>query len=439
MNRSTPPPLNPIVLSGTLLPKTYRLDNGIEVYELSGGSTAMVKIDLLLQAGARYQPIPLCALAANRLLTDGTATRSSAQISEKIDYHGAYLQGSADKDHAALTLLTPLRHLEALLPLFAEVIAEPVFPADELEIFRERQRQRFLIDQQKVKVLAHAGFSEAMFGPGHPYGYRLLLSDFSQLTRKHLVQFHQQHYMKGGWRLVVSGQTDSSVSALLNRTLGSISFGHLQWNEKEFSAGSISGSTGFVPRDEAVQSALRLGLIVPGRSHPDYIGLTVLNTLLGGYFGSRLMQNLREEKGYTYGIQSAIVSLVKCSYLVILSEVGSEVTRPALDEILREISRLSDQEVEEEELRRVKSQMEAEMIRSLDGPFAKADFLASLLDHNLPLSSVETAITEIRSVTPQRLRQLAETYLSPSAFTRIVAGPSSANPGFPLLFEPLSQ
>ncbi len=439
MNRSTPPSLNPVVLTGTLSPETYRLDNGIEVYELSGGSTAMVKIDLLLPAGARFQPIPLCALAANRLLTEGTAGYTSAEISEKIDYHGAYLQGSADKDHAALTLLSPLRHFEALLPLFAEVISEPAFPLHELEIFREKQRQRYLIDQQKVRVLAHSGFSEAMFGPSHPYGYRLQLSDFSQLTRDHLVDFHQQHYMKGGWRLVVSGQVDSSVRALLNRALGSVLFKDSGCSEKELPLLPMPVSSGFVPRDEAVQSALRLGRIVPGRSHPDYVGLTVLNTLLGGYFGSRLMQNLREEKGYTYGIQSAIVSLVKSSYLVILSEVGSEVTRPALEEITHEMVRLIDQETDEEELGRVKNQMEADMIRSLDGPFAKADLLASLLDHNLPLSSIESAMAEIRSITQQRVRQLAQTYLSPSSFTRIVAGPSSANPGFPLLFEPLSH
>lgn len=433
MNRYAPPTLNPVLLTGSLNPDSYRLDNGIEVYELSGGSADVIKIDILLAAGSRYQPTPLCASAANRLLTEGTESFSSSQISERVDYHGAFLQGNSDKDHASLTLLVPRRHLEALLPLFAEVMVSPRFPSDELDIFRDKRKQRFLIEQTKVKVLAQAVFNQAIFGSHHPYGHRLQLSDFDHLSREQLTAFHKQHYLKGGWKIVVSGTTHPSDRRLLNHYLGQIRFDAAPFQEKRLPDLPESASSRFALRDDAVQSALRLGITMPVRNHPDYVGLTVLNTLLGGYFGSRLMQNLREEKGFTYGIHSVLIPLVKASFLVIVSEVGSDVTLPALQEIYHEVTRLSEEEAGEEELNLVKSQMVGEMIRLLDGPFAKADYLASLLDHNLLPSSIESEVAEIMAITPTRIMELANRYLPLSGLTRVVSGPSVANPGFPVV------
>jgi predicted Zn-dependent peptidase len=179
----------------------------------------------------------------------------------------------------------------------------------------------------------------------------------------------------------------------------------------------------FMHKEGAMQSAIRMGSLAFGRSHPDFAGMKVLNAILGGYFGSRLMNNLREDKGYTYGIGSALVPLLKGGFFVISGEVGAGVTKQALIEIKSELNRLCDEQVPESELSLVRNYLMGEMLRSVDGPFAQAGLYRELIEDNLDISHFEELIDTIQHINAQRLQDLAEKYLNPEGLYTLVVGP----------------
>lgn len=174
-----------------------------------------------------------------------------------------------------------------------------------------------------------------------------------------------------------------------------------------------------------MQSAIRLGGIMFNRSHPDFAGMKVLNTILGGYFGSRLMNNLREDKGYTYGIGSSVVTLQKGGYFVISGEVGAAVTKDALSEIKNELVRLCNEPVGESELSLVRSYLTGEMLRAVDGPFAQADLYRELIENDLGISHFETLIDTVQTINASQLQDLAIGYLNPEDLYTLVVGPES--------------
>ena len=179
-----------------------------------------------------------------------------------------------------------------------------------------------------------------------------------------------------------------------------------------------------IERPEALQSSLRIGRLLFPRNHPDFTGMQVVATVLGGYFGSRLMRNLREQHGYTYGVMASAVNFDRAGYLAIATQVGAEVTRPALDEIFREIDRLRREPVGEEELTLTKRILTGEMMRILDGPFGIADVaIENILSHEGE-GAVNRQLQEIRTITPERIQSLARQYLDPERLVTAVVGPT---------------
>jgi predicted Zn-dependent peptidase len=161
---------------------------------------------------------------------------------------------------------------------------------------------------------------------------------------------------------------------------------------------------------------------MPTQTHPDFLKLNILNTILGGYFGSRLMKNIREEKGYTYGIGSVLISLKKEGFLVIVSEVGSAYTKKTLHEIFKEIRRLREEKVSPEELTLVKNYMMGDFLRSFDGPFAISESYRSMLDFHLSMDYFSRVIKTIKSITADEIMDLANLYLIEENFVRTIAG-----------------
>ena len=421
MNRYISPVISSVDIPAKLNPGFYTLDNGVSVYEMAGGNTEIIKIDINIPAGSYYQNKPFCAASVNRMLTEGTTGFSSVEISEKTDYYGAFLQGGSDKDNAVMTLLVPRRHIEALMPLLAAVILSPVFPEHELGVFLQKQKQHFRIEQTKVRVLANAAYENTMFGSSHPYGIKPEEKDFGNINRELLTAFHRKHYFRDKWKIMVSGMIKPSDRSLINSYFGQIQFNNV--DIKAITLPDISAAKVFVHREDAVQSAIRMGIRVPNRTHPDYPLLSLLNTLLGGYFGSRLMQNLREEKGYTYGIYSFLVNQARATSLNIATEVGADVTGPAIKEIYKEIRLLLEEPVSTEELNRVKSQIMGDLMRAMDGPFARADLLFSLLESGFGPDYIADYVQKIKDSTPESILEIAGKYLRISDMVEVVSGP----------------
>jgi predicted Zn-dependent peptidase len=422
LNRHTAPAIEFVKGISPVEPEIARLDNGIPVYLIHSTGQDLVKIELLLEAGKWYEDKPLVANFTSKMLKEGTRTLSAAAIANRIDYYGAHLENSVDKDMSYVSLYTLNKHLEQTLPLVADVVLDPIFPADELETLRQNRRQRFIVNNQKVRFLAKRKFSTLIYGDNHPYGKTFETADFDHVAREDLVHFHRDRYTADRCKIIVAGNIRPGFMEMLNQQFAA-------FREKGREPGppapvndSNKGQKSKIEKKDALQSAIRIGRVLFNKTHPDYARLKVLNTLLGGYFGSRLMTNIREEKGYTYGIGSAIVSHQQSGYFFIASEVGTEVTTDAIGEVYHEIERLQQDLVPEQELSLVKNYMLGSFLRSMDGAFALSENYKGLIEYGLDYEYLRKFVEVVRGVSADELRELARTYLDTSTLSELVVG-----------------
>jgi len=302
-----------------------------------------------------------------------------------------------------------------------------------LDIHLKNKKQQFHVNNQKVANVARKHFSELIFGEKHPYGINVKESDFDNINRNYLNEFYHQFYRANSCKIILSGKVEETIFPLLDEH-----FGGNDWSESSTKLSDadkqkylnnvllpISTSPQrehIITRDDAMQSAIRIGKILFNKTHPDFQTLQILNTVFGGYFGSRLMSNIREDKGYTYGIGSGIVSLKNSGYFFISTEVGVEVCKSAIDEIYFEMQRLREELISDEELSLVKNYLLGGFLRSIDGPFAMADRFKGVMEYGLNYDYYDKYVATIRSVSASQLRDLANLYFDKQSMTELVVG-----------------
>jgi zinc protease len=297
-------------------PEKYILDNGIPVYEVNKGTQEIIKIEVVFHAGRPYELKKLAARATASLIKEGSTNHSSADISETIDFYGGTLSTPYNLDTSNIVLYSLNMHFEKLIPLAAEVIKTPVFPQDELEAYIKKSKQSLQVELQKNDVIAYRKITEFLFGAEHPYGYNSFPETYDFLTRDDLINHHQKNFTKDNCSIFVSGKSSPEIINLLNQHLGK----EMQQGKSVlnyFPKEVPTPAKVKIPHSDNVQTAIRIGRRLFNRKHEDYNGLYLVNTILGGYFGSRLMTNIREDKGYTYNIYSAIDTMHEdgCFYI----------------------------------------------------------------------------------------------------------------------------
>lgn len=404
-------------------PETLLLENGLKVYLLEGGTEEIVKVELVFYAGSYFQPSPLVAYSTANLLRTGTKNRSSVEINELFDFFGAYFHADAQKDIASFSLITLQKHLESVLDMFQEIIKFPVFPQDELSVFLKNQKQQHIVNNQKVGHLARTYFNEMVFGHDHPYGYKVVTEDFDRVVRQDLVEFHNDYFHPANGFCIVSGKLPANINDLLNVSLGSYDWpSGATARVPQYIINSAAEEKVLVQKPGVVQSSIRVGRRLFNRTHPDYHRLMITNSLLGGYFGSRLMQNIRQKNGFTYGIGSSLVSLLRDGYFFIGTEVGVDVCSKAIDEIYKELKKLRGIPATEPELNALKGYLAGDFLRSFDGPFAQSQRYKEILAFRLDISHFDAFLKELNSITPQQIMQTADKYLHEDSMMELVVG-----------------
>lgn len=402
--------------------ETALLDNGAPVYISNMGTQEVARIEVVFDAGRPFERKPLSARATASLLREGTLSMSSAEIAENLDFYGAELSYPYYLDTCNIALVALNKHLPQVLPVFADMLYNPRFPQSELEHFVQRNKERLLVELSKNDVLAYREITEKIFGTQHPYGYNSFPETYDALCLEDVQEHYNRTFTAGNCRIFVAGNLNPKVLDLLNQHLGSgIRPGPAQAchiPETEYFP-----QKGFIHRPEALQTAVRIGKRLFNRQHPDYHGMFILNTILGGYFGSRLMNNIREEKGYTYNIYSALETMRYDGYFYIASEVGNEVLQDTLQQIYAEIAALQNDLVGTAELEMAKSYLLGTFLTQIDGPFNHSELVRSLIGDLLPVTFFEEAIEAVRQITPKKIRDLARQYLQKETLTEIIAGP----------------
>lgn len=424
MYRLKPPKTSLIAPLPFSVPEKRLLRNGVPYYIIHGGTEEIVRIELLFLAGSFFQHKPLVTYSALNLLKAGTARKTSAEISEIIDFYGAYLQIDTQKDIVSVSIFVLNKYLEPLLALLSEMVQKPSFPQSELDILMRNQKHQHIVNSRKVAYIARLHFAERIYGSAHPYGYRLRKNDFDNVERNDLVLFHKQWIHPANLNIIVSGKVPSNAEKLLDAFFGNAEWESPRQNPPEpvYPINANGDRKLLIFKQEALQSAIRIGKRTINRNHYDYHRLVIANALLGGYFGSRLMKNIRQEKGFTYGINSALVSLLRDGYFFIGTQVGTDACQEAVDQIFEEISNLQTKPATASELQSLKNYMSGNFLRSFDGPFALAERFKELLVFGLDKTHFDLFINELKQTTPETIMQTAAQYLCPESMFEVVSG-----------------
>ncbi|WP_299576552.1 pitrilysin family protein [uncultured Sunxiuqinia sp.] len=422
IDRTIQPPVSETGKPDMLVPDTNRLSNGLPVHILNAGTQEVTRLDFCFDAGLWYENKPLQAALSNAMLQEGSLNYSGAQLAEIMDFHGAYIQFAVDHHQGVISLISLNKHLPKLLPVVEDLVKHSLMEAHEVETMIRRRKQRFLLENEKVKVLCQKKFSSVLFGDEHPYAQTVQLKDFEAITRGDLLGFYACHYRSENCRILASGKTDPNLIDLLDKHFGDNDWQGLALDSRRFFVQPSSQKEQRVVKQEAIQSAIRIGRLLVKKDHPDYLGLQVLNTLLGGYFSSRLMANIREEKGYTYGIGSSVVGLKEAGYWVIATETDQSYEEATIREVFLEMKKLREELVSEAELYRVRQYLLGEFVRDFDGPFAQAQSFQAVADFGLDHRFYEQYYQTLLTIQPADLQALAQKYLQQEDFYTVVAG-----------------
>ena len=399
----------------------FTLDNGVPVYMVDAGSPEITQIEMVFYAGNWFEEKGIVAGATSSLLMNGTSNKSAFVINEIADFYGAHLNKGCYNETSTLTLHTLNKHLPELLPLMAEILTESIFPESELAIYKQNQKQKLEVSLKKCDFVANRLIDEYVYGFDHPYGRYSVASDYDNVQREQLINFFKQYYTQGKCILFVAGKLPADIAENLNKVFGSLPFNGNKVTLNKFELKPATEKKYRISNDiNGVQGAIRIARPFPNRHHPDFIGVQILNNLFGGFFGSRLMTNIREDKGYTYGIHSHLQNHIHNTAWLISTEAGKDVCEATINETYIEMEKLRNEVVEEEELFLVKNYMMGSLLADLDGPFHTISRWKNYILNGLDANYFDTSIHTIKNITPDTLQELAKKYMKPEDFYELV-------------------
>jgi zinc protease len=422
LNRSLPPQFNSIDGIRLISPQESHYDNGLKLFLFDSPGQELVRLEWIFNNVFDENENPLLNTTLSAMIKEGTVDMSSAEIAETVDYYGAYLIPEYSYDQTSITLYVLNKHIDKLLPVIKQLLTAATIPQNELDTYIQNNKQTLSISLQKNDFVARRLFYTDVFGPNR-YGTVPTAERYDNISREEVIGLYQKQMQPHNCTLFISGKVDDTLIGMVNTLFGKEWIATCpQISPRHPEIKSTVGKLIYEERVDALQSAIRLGYPVIDRSHADFPEVQVVNTLLGGFFGSRLMRNIREEKGYTYSIGSAIASLKYGGFFTIASEVGAAFTRKTLVEIDMELDKLHQELVSEEELSIVKSYMLGSMLGSLESIFSHADKFKNVYYSGISLDYYDRYTQAVKSMTPERVMEIAKQYFRKDDLVKVVVG-----------------
>lgn len=417
-----PPKIEPMILSHLALPVTTVMPNGVALHCLQGEEKGIVRLDLLFRGGYAVQEKPLQALFTNRMLREGSASLTGAAISQKLDYYGAWIDMYSSQECNHIILYVLARHLASLLPVVEEFVKNPTFPQENLAVVSANNKAHFLINSQKVDVVAQRHFEHRLWGASHTLGHIVEATDYDNITRDDLVAYYNKVYSSRNCTIFLTGSCGQEIKDAVAASFGNAEWGTAQALTTDVAPPATRQGKHRVVLPDTLQSAVKIGSFTLPASNPDIHDLRILNVLFGGYFGGRLMSNIREDKGYTYDIISEIDAYGSRNAFMISSQTATEYVEPLLKEVYREMERLRNDDIPAAEVELVRNYIMGELCREYEGLIAKAEVFVNAWLSGESFASVNAYIDAVARVTPERLQEVARKYLRSDEMFEVVVG-----------------
>ena len=403
-------------------PDYITLPNGVKVYVVNRGDQAVNRLELVCRGGVMEETKALQSLTLSSMFVHGSEEVSSAEVAEILDYYGAYMNATNSDNFTQVQLNSLNKNFDEVLPLMKNLIEAPAVPEREFEVFKTQMKSAYKTAREKVKYLAQTLGHKMYYGEGHPLALRVSDEDVDNLTREDVLAFHKQYYRAENMALVLSGCVGDKELKLVEEYFGKDEIKGSAAVPVDVERNAWTKRVAVENKEDALQSAVYMVQEGVLRSHEDYVNLRILVTALGGYFGSRLMQNIREDKGYTYGINAMLMGRRMGSEVVVVSECDTAYTEPLINEVKREVVRLQDELMDEGELSIVKNSMLSDLAKVLDSPLSMASSVVANMLYATGEDYFNRQVRDINKMTPEKLREVANRYLDVEKFYIAVAG-----------------
>lgn len=420
LDRTIPPPFKKIQGFDILHAAEDRLDNGRAVFSVNTGDQAVFKIELMIRAGSWFSDSYINVPLTLKMLNEGTKSLNSGQLNEAIDQLGAFIEFTPGFDFSTITIYGLSRHFEALIEILGDVIFEPRFDSQDFERLKQKELHQLQLNREKNTYLSSVAQRQQLFGSDHPYGKKYETSAMESLRLEEVVSFFTQSF--SDFDILVSGQLPENFLDVLDAKFGQQPITTSKSYVSPAGLPKASNQAIEVKRPQSIQSSIRIGKRLFNRSNTDYLKFQVANEVLGGYFGSRLMKNIREEKGLTYGIYSHLYALNHAGYFSIGTEVRKETTQLAIDEILSEIEQLRSDLVPNDELTTATNYMLGSFVAALSSPFELMDRFKAIYYQNQDYQFYKDYFETVNTIGAEEVKEVCLKYLSPDTLTVIVAG-----------------
>ncbi|MBR6368208.1 MAG: insulinase family protein [Bacteroidaceae bacterium] len=424
LDRTIQPKLSPLGDFVLPVPEDSTFSNNIPVSVLNVGGQDIVRVDIVINAGKMHQEKLLVSYFTGMMLKEGTSTMSRQDIAEKLDFYGSWMVVQSTTIYTCVTLFSLNKYLKESMDIVVAAITDSQFPDEQLDKFRQIQYHQWLVNNEKVEVMSNRAFHSNFFGSEHICGRYADDADYNQLTSDDLKHFFRKYYNSGNCRIYLSGMVTDKVVVDVERLVGTTSWGQISEPTQYIpqTVCKTSEKRVFVEKKDATQSAVKMGKMLISRKHPDYAKLRLLMSLFGGSFSSRLMSNIREDKGYTYGINASYMHVPDASYMLISSECDNQYVEPLIAEVYKEMALLRDVKIEEDELRQVKNYLQGDMMRTYEDPLTMMGAYISMDYNNVGRGHLARCFNEANAATTEELHLLAQKYFTEDGFLEAIAG-----------------
>lgn len=402
-------------------PSYVKLANGVKLYVVNSGEQDVNRLEVLYRGGLFEEAKALQSFALSSMLIHGTDRYSSKEISEFFDYNGAYVNASNHENYTQINCTSLNRNFKDVLPIFKCLLDKPAVPEREFDVLKSQVKSAYQNVRERVKYLSQMAARKLYFGESHPLSHIITDEDVDSLCVADVKRFHSEFYKPENCTLVLSGKIGDKELALVEDAFGCDSVSGEASALVDVARHADDRKEILVNKDNALQSSIYMVQEAVPRSHPDYIKLRILIMALGGYFGSRLMQNIREDKGYTYGINAMLVGRRNGAKVVISSECDTAYTYLVIEEVKKEIVNLQQEPIPDWELEIVKNCMLSDLAKTLDSPFSMASCVTSNLLYETGEDYFNRQVAEIENINSKTLFDVANKYLDVNNFYVAVA------------------
>lgn len=405
------------------MPEVITLPNGMKLMVVGDGEDDVNKLSIYVPGGCYEESSPLLAEITASAIFEGNAKQDAVTVAEQLDYLGTLRQQSSFDHRCGIVLSSLNSSFAKTCDILLQSLSTPTFPNRQVEVITHSMASYVRNQLKRVRTLAENEMYRIYYGPEHPFSRSATGESVKAITCEDAKQFHHYFYSAKDTVITLAGHITDDELKTLEQTLG-------QWQTpvancpllEDIVPHRTNKKIGVITQSDAVQSAIKIRVQTPPRPHPDYLPIRILVMALGGYFGSRLMKNIREEKGLTYGISATLSGRNYEGHIDIDTECATAYTWQVIDEVKREMERLQNEPIGNNELFIVKQHMMSTLAKILDTPFSRAEYASNVFTNGFSPDYYNAQVHTIRTITPSILQEMAVSYLNPDDMIVTIAG-----------------